>query len=215
MRIAKRLEEQEAAAAGGASDGAQLRRNGQLPPIARKGSDPGPLTREKEGLLTPAIPTPPNGAKSTKRSPKAAAAAPAPADGEKADKDKKKQKQKKKKEDKDKKKDPLEGRKLQVLSYVVFLCVFVMASANGRTPDMYYQNSVVETYMSLGQVRRMDPADGIPACDLTAALTWFSVLRQTGRVYRVRGAAVIRRAGQVVRFLDLDDPRFRPWYLRR
>lgn len=148
MRIAKRLEETEAAAAANSAaalpEGMLQRRNGQLPPInGRKGSDPGPLTREKEGLLTPAIePTPPDGAKS-KRSPKEAAS-PKAADGAASAA---------RPSDPDKKKDPLEGRKKAVLSYVVFLCVFALASANGRTPDMYYQNSVVETYMSLGQVR--------------------------------------------------------------
>eukprot|EP01048_Picozoa_sp_COSAG05_P015519 COSAG05_NODE_1879_length_3911_cov_4.160283_6_plen_272_part_00 len=48
-------------------------------------------------------------------------------------------------------KDPLEGKKLQVVSYVLFLAVFVAASFNGRTPEMFWHNSVVESYLSLGE----------------------------------------------------------------
>ena len=159
MRIAKRLEETEAAAVGGGAterDPALLRqrRHGQLPPLQRRGSDSA-IPREKEGLLTPAVPTPPQGPKSTKRSPKEGVGG--AADDKEADKKKKAKAKAKKKQ----RKDPLEGRKLNVLSYVVFLCVFVAASSNGRTPDMYYQNSVVETYMSLGQVSQQ-PASQQP-----------------------------------------------------
>ena len=53
------------------------------------------------------------------------------------------------KEDMAKKRDPLLGKKKNLLSYVVFLVVFVNASFNGRTGDMYYQNHFVETVLSL------------------------------------------------------------------
>ena len=145
MRIAKRLE--EAQAAGDASGSSRefpdpQHRHGQLPPLRqRRGSDSA-IPREKDSFLSPAVPTPPQGPKAARRSPKEAAAGgggatDAAAKGEKPA---------------DGKRDPLEGRKLNLMSYVVFLGVFVAASSNGRTPDMYYQNSIVQSYLSLGEV---------------------------------------------------------------
>jgi hypothetical protein len=157
MRIAKRLEKAQAAAAGDAGENGSDKpaipepqeRHGQLPPLRRRRGSDSQLPREKDSLLSPAVPTPPKGPKSTKRSPKAGAAGGAgDAAPDTAARSEKKVHGKR---------DPLEGRKLNLMSYVVFLGVFVAASSNGRTPDMYYQNSVVETYMSLGQVSASVP----------------------------------------------------------
>jgi hypothetical protein len=151
MRIAKRLEEAQAAAGetgGNRHEKPALpepqERHGQLPPLRRRRGSDSQLPREKDNLLIPAVPTPPKGPKSAKRSPKDGAAGGGSDDAPDKTASSGKNMQGKR--------DPLEGRKLNLMSYVVFLGVFVAASSNGRTPDMYYQNSVVETYMSLGQV---------------------------------------------------------------
>eukprot|EP01052_Picozoa_sp_SAG31_P008748 SAG31_NODE_447_length_15579_cov_5.713871_7_plen_300_part_00 len=49
--------------------------------------------------------------------------------------------------------DPLRGKKKNLLSYVIFLVVFVNASFNGRTGDMFYQNHFIETALSLRRPR--------------------------------------------------------------
>lgn len=145
MRIAKRLEEAQAAGDAGGSSREfpePQHRHGQLPPLRqRRGSDSA-IPREKDSLLSPAVPAPPRGPKSARRSPKEAAAGGGGVPNTAAESEK----------PADSKRDPLEGRKLNLMSYVVFLAVFVAASSNGRTPDMFYQNSVVESYLSLGEV---------------------------------------------------------------
>jgi len=133
MRIAKRLDDT-------APPDTLRQRHNQLPPLRRSSLPAG----EKVALVSPAqgVPKPPSAPRENGPAPRENGRRPKDAAGAAASEPA---------QDGDTKRDPLKGRKLQVLKYFLFLAVFVAACANGRTPDMYYQNSVVEQYMSLGQ----------------------------------------------------------------
>ena len=54
--------------------------------------------------------------------------------------------------------DPLKNKKMRLLSYVLFLSVFVAASMLARDPSMYHLNSMVETILTL----KSDELNGYP-----------------------------------------------------